>query len=252
MLKRPLLVGSLAIAALAGGCFFPPTDPDPDPDPVVVAVDDAYEATEDTPATFSVLDNDSPGAVLSLVTQPTNGTATIAGSVIQYQPDADYCTFPEADPDTFTYTLVGGSTAQVQVTVACVSDFPVLTLPVTAVLVANGATERALCQGFALSDPNGDDYSAVRISFEAGQQTGDYLSASPGPNFSPTGSHSPTNLSYQVNGATEAEIVALLESAQLHNDSGLTAGTRMISYWVTDDTGHSSEQICNAIVGSPL
>ncbi|MGB0101955.1 MAG: Ig-like domain-containing protein, partial [Nocardioides sp.] len=48
-------------------------------------------------------------------------------SGVTYAPDADYCNDPPGTAlDTFTYTLAGGSTATVTVTVTCVNDAPVL------------------------------------------------------------------------------------------------------------------------------
>ena len=43
---------------------------------------------------------------------------------LTYQPDANYCN--SGTPDTFTYTLTGGSTATVSVTVTCAPDNPVV------------------------------------------------------------------------------------------------------------------------------
>ena len=44
-----------------------------------------------------------------------------------YTPNANYCnTPPGTTPDTFTYTLNGGSTATVSVTVTCSADAPVV------------------------------------------------------------------------------------------------------------------------------
>lgn len=91
------------------------------------AVDDAKTVDEDAPATsFDVLANDSdpdggPKTIAS-VTQPANGTAVRAddGSNLSYRPNAGYCNSqPGGTPDTFTYTLNGGSQATVSVTVTC-------------------------------------------------------------------------------------------------------------------------------------
>ncbi|MBA2634146.1 MAG: tandem-95 repeat protein [Chloroflexi bacterium] len=96
-----------------------------------VAVDDTATVTEDDPATtIDVLANDTDidGGPLFIdsVTQPANGTVVItnAGADLTYTPNADYCN--DGDPtDDFTYTLNGGSTATVAVTVTCVNDNPV-------------------------------------------------------------------------------------------------------------------------------
>ena len=98
-----------------------------------VAVDDAETVAEDSPATaVDVLANDTnpdggPQAIGS-VTQPGNGTVVVTGggTGLTYAPNADYCNDPPGtSPDTFTYTLNGGSTATVSMTVTCVDDAPV-------------------------------------------------------------------------------------------------------------------------------
>ena len=98
-----------------------------------VAVDDAATVTEDSGATVDVLANDTdvdggPKAVQS-VTQPGNGVAAVTtpgGASVSYTPNPNYCNSPPGtSPDTFTYTLNGGSTATVSVTVTCVDDDPV-------------------------------------------------------------------------------------------------------------------------------
>ena len=101
-----------------------------DDDPI--AVDDAATVAEDAGATaIDVLANDTdpdggPKTIAS-ATDPANGTVVITGggTGLTYQPDANYCNDPPGTtPDTFTYTLNGGSTATVSVTVTCVDDPP--------------------------------------------------------------------------------------------------------------------------------
>ena len=66
-------------------------------------------------------DPDGGPKLVASLTQPAHGTAAIAGSGLTYQPAADYCNdLGGGSPDTFTYTLNGGSTATVAVTVECV------------------------------------------------------------------------------------------------------------------------------------
>ena len=97
------------------------------------AVDDSATVIEDDPATtIDVLANDTdvdggPIAVDS-VTQPVNGTVVITdgGDDLTYEPDPNYCNSQTGgSPDTFTYTLNGGSSATVSVTVTCVTEDPV-------------------------------------------------------------------------------------------------------------------------------
>ncbi|WP_344777895.1 Ig-like domain-containing protein [Nocardioides panacisoli] len=99
------------------------------------AVDDATTVLEDSGATaVDVLANDTDidGGTKSVasVTQPTDGTVVITGggTGLTYDPDPNYCNDPPGStPDTFTYTLNGGSSATVGVTVTCVNDAPVAT-----------------------------------------------------------------------------------------------------------------------------
>src|SRR5690606_6532484 len=68
------------------------------------------------------------------------GTVVItnAGADLTYQPDPDYCN--DGSPfDTFTYTLNGGSTATVSLTVTCVDDAPVAVNDAATVIEDSGA-----------------------------------------------------------------------------------------------------------------
>ncbi len=100
-------------------------------DDAPAAIDD--EATVQQGASAAVLpvranDTDPDGGpkLVASITQPTNGTAAVAdkGLDLTYQPDPGYCNDGEA-PDSFTYSLNGGSTATVAVAVACVDDVSV-------------------------------------------------------------------------------------------------------------------------------
>jgi VCBS repeat-containing protein len=97
------------------------------------AVNDSATVEEDSSATaIDVLANDTDpdggSKTIESVTQPANGTVAITGggTGLTYEPDADYCNEPPGTtPDTFTYTLNGGSTATVSVKVECVDDLPI-------------------------------------------------------------------------------------------------------------------------------
>jgi VCBS repeat-containing protein len=98
-----------------------------------VAVADAATVLEDVGATaINVLANDTdvdggPKSISS-VTQPANGTVVITGlgTGLTYQPNPNYCNDPPGTPlDNFTYTLTGGSSTAVTVTVTCVNDVSV-------------------------------------------------------------------------------------------------------------------------------
>jgi alpha-tubulin suppressor-like RCC1 family protein len=95
-------------------------------DDAPLAVNDSDTVEEDSSLTaIDVLanDTDSDGGPKSVIgrTNGAHGTVTIfgAGAGLTYAPAANYC-----GPDTFTYTLNGGSTATVSITVTCVEDPP--------------------------------------------------------------------------------------------------------------------------------
>ena len=94
-----------------------------------IYVDDVNLQTA-APTPIDVLANDTnpdggPKQIDS-VTQPAHGTVAITGggTGLTYQPNANYCN--DGNPtDDFTYTLNGGSTATVAVSVTCDADPPV-------------------------------------------------------------------------------------------------------------------------------
>jgi hypothetical protein len=101
----------------------------------VSGVDDAPGAADDEgaveegaaatvlPVRANDTDLDGGPKLVTSVTQAANGTTGVAGNGLDltYQPDPGYCNDGEA-PDSFTYSLNGGSTATVAVVVACVSS----------------------------------------------------------------------------------------------------------------------------------
>ena len=95
--------------------------------PVADIVANSVTTAEDTAATFNVLANDNfenPGATVTSVTQPANGTVTIgSGGNVTYTPASNY-----NGSDSFTYTVTSGGvteTTTVTITVTPVNDAPV-------------------------------------------------------------------------------------------------------------------------------
>ena len=85
---------------------------------------------EDWARPVAVLANDTdidggPTTIAS-VTQPANGTVLITGggTGLTYEPDANYCN-GGSPTDDFTYTLNGGDSATVAMSVTCIDDPPV-------------------------------------------------------------------------------------------------------------------------------
>lgn len=119
-----------------------------------VAVADAATLAEDAPATaLPVLANDTDAEgdarTIASATQPADGAVVVTGggSGLTYEPDADF-----AGEDTFTYTLDGGSSATVTVTVTPVEDDPVAVDDAATVAEDAGAT----AIGVLANDPDVD------------------------------------------------------------------------------------------------
>ncbi|HEX5087257.1 MAG TPA: Ig-like domain-containing protein [Nocardioides sp.] len=141
-------------------------------DDPAVANDDARIVAEDSGATvLDVLANDTdvegdPFSVTA-VTQPVNGTTTFTAANVSYTPDADYCNNPPPF-DTFIYTVTGGDTATVSVTVTCVNDPPVAvddirTTAEDTALVVSGADLAAND-----TDADGDPLTVTAVSNPTG------------------------------------------------------------------------------------
>ena len=119
-----------------------------------MAVGDAAKVAENAAATtIAVLANDTdvdggPKSVAA-ITQPAHGAAAITGggAGVTYTPARGYCNTGKGSvPDTFSYTLNGGSQATVAVTVACTSQ-PRLTIGHRAARTTRTATSiRLTCK----------------------------------------------------------------------------------------------------------
>ncbi len=120
------LDGDVVIASAAGSCTikasqagnagYEPAEPVTATITFIQPGDDTANTDGDTAVNIDVLRNDPNGVVLDAVTQPANGTSTIADGSVRYTPNPTF-----RGIDTFTYTVTrGGRAAQasVRVTVA--------------------------------------------------------------------------------------------------------------------------------------
>jgi hypothetical protein len=99
-----------------------------DVDLLPVAVDDSVSTNEDTLLEIFPMTNDTDldGGTNSIisVSNPANGNVYLNSPKITYIPLANYCN-DGITTDDFTYTINGGSTANVHVQVDCVEEIPV-------------------------------------------------------------------------------------------------------------------------------
>ena len=109
------------------------------------AVNDVAVVAQNTgPTAIDVLANDTDpdgGAKFVIaVTQTANSIVKIVGAGLTYQPAAGYCNDPGGVPDTFSYTLNGGSVANVAVTVQCAVAPPPPPPPAPRTCISPGTT----------------------------------------------------------------------------------------------------------------
>jgi hypothetical protein len=239
----------------------PPGDmdpPDDTSDPVTFdiavvpdAVDDTTTTNEDEATSVDVLANDDTGgsAVVESASDPAKGTATVAedGSGVFYSPD------PDANgSDSFTYTISGGDTATVHVTITPVEDDPVADDETLTILEDATATSVDVLAGD--TDPDGDTLHVSAATDGAKGSVviaGDELSLTYDPNPNVNGSDTFTYDADDGNGNTDTASVHVTitsvndvpsfshGSVDLHEDED-TAGD--VSGWASSiSTGPSNE-----------
>jgi Ca2+-binding RTX toxin-like protein len=201
---------------------------------VAVARDDAFTVVEDAAgALLAVLANDSdaegdPFTILALSSAAHGTVARVDSSPdkISYTPFADYCNEPgPAAPDSFTYTLEGGDTATVAVTVTCADDNS--NANDDAVTIAEDAGGTLIDVLANDTDGEGD---AIQITGALGspqssvtvlQGAPDRLAYTPAANYCNSPGGVRDAVSYSVNGGDTATVlvtVACVQDAPIAND----------------------------------
>ena len=182
-----------------------------------VAVNDSVSTLEDTDVGFDPLVNDTDvdgGAktVISL-TQPTHGTATQIATGILYHPNMDYF-----GPDSFTYTLNGGSVGTVTVDVISQPDAPVLAVSNAASYTENAAAV-AVDPNITVVDQDSTDLVSATIAITTGfQATADELAFTPAAGI--TGTYNATTGVLSLTGtATLAQYQTALRSVTYRSTS---------------------------------
>jgi hypothetical protein len=161
-----------------------------------VAVDDGVTVSEDSGATaIDVLANDTDvdGGPKSLasVTQPAHGTASNSAA---YTPNANFC-----GTDTFTYTLNGGDSGTVFVTVSCVDDAPVAVNDSVTVAQDSGPTPINLLG-------NDTDIDGGPKAITAGTQPAHGTAFADGSYKPAPGYCGPDSFTYTLNGGSQATV----------------------------------------------
>jgi VCBS repeat-containing protein len=213
-----------------------------------VAVNDSATVLEDAAATaVTVLANDTdvdggPKAITS-ASDPANGTVVVTGggTGLTYQPDANYCNDPPGTtPDTFTYTLNGGSTATVSVTVTCAPDNPVVDTSAGSTSYTENAAATVIDAAVTVSDVD----AGTTITGATAQITTNYAGAQDvlalaGTHPGITPSVSGDTLTLTGNASPAAYQAALRDVTYRNSSENPSTAARTVTFTVTDDTARS-------------
>ena len=235
-------------------------------DNLPVAVNDTATVAEDAAATtidVRANDTDSDGGFMSIssVQNPSTQGGTVlitnGGDDLTYEPAADYCNDPPGtSPDTFTYTLNGGSTATVSVTVTCANDAPT-DIALDNTTVAEDQPTGTAVGTFTTVDPDTGDTHTYTLVAGAGdtdnasfQIVGDELQTNAVFDFETKSSYSirvrttdngSGNLFFEeqftitVTDGNDAPTDIALDDTTV--DEGLPAGTAVGNFTTTDPNG---------------
>ena len=223
------------------------------------AVNDAATVVEDSAAgAVAVLANDlnADGGPITIASasDPANGTVAVTGggTGLTYQPDANYCS---ATPDTFTYTLNGGSTATVSMTVTCAPDNPMVDTSAGSTSYTENAAATAIDAAVTVTDPDaGTTITGATVKITVGYAGAEDILALGGthPDITPTVSGDTLTLS---GNASVAAYQAALRAVTYRNSSDApSTAPRTVTFTVTDDTsrtGSDTKGLTVAAVDDP-
>ncbi len=212
-----------------------------------VAVNDAATVAEDSSANpVDVLANDTdidagPKSVQS-VTQPANGAVVITGggTGVSYTPNANYCNNPPGTtPDTFTYTLNGGSIATVSMTVICGSDAPVVDTSVGTTGYTENAAPTPIDAAVTVTDPDASSITGATVQISANYAGAQDVLALAGVHPGITAIQIGDTLTLSGTASAAAYEAALRDVTYANSSDSPSTLLRTVTFTVTDDTALS-------------
>ena len=206
------------------------------------AVGDSATVVEDSGASaVGVLANDTDpdgGArTIASASDPANGTVVVAvgGSGLTYQPDANYC-----GADSFTYTLGGGSTATVSVTVTCAPDDPVVDTSAGSASYSENANAVVIDAGVTISDPDaGTTITGATVRITGGYAGTQDVLALEGTHAGITATLTGDTLTLTGNASVAAYQAALRAVSYRNSSDAPSTAARTVTFTVTDEATRS-------------
>jgi Ca2+-binding RTX toxin-like protein len=224
-------------------------------DDAPTAVNDTATVAEDSGASpVDVLANDTdidlgPKAIAS-ASDPANGTVVLTGGSpgahtgLTYQPDPNYCNDPpETTPDTFTYTLVGGSTATVSLTVTCAPDDPVVDASAGSTSYTENAAATVVDAAVTVTDPDaGTTITGATVQITGNAGALDVLALA-GVHPGITAAFGGDTLTLTGDASPAAYQSALRDVTFRNSSDDPSTAPRTVTFTVTDDTARSGSDI---------
>ena len=226
----------------------------------VTCVDDATNAENDTVTvnedsganTVNVRNNDTDadlayGGSKELVTGKTDGTngtvaITSGGASVSYTPNSNYC-----GSDSFTYTLAGGDTATVNVTVTCFDDNAVANDDTATVNEDSSGAGNDIAVLSNDTDVENDAIEIANITDNPDHGSATIVQGTPDKiNYVPTADYcGPDSLTYEVNGGDTATVsitVTCANDAPIVDLNGASAGLGVAATFNEQSGGGSNNQ----------
>ena len=212
------------------------------------AVGDSATVAEDSGAgAIDVLANDTDAdggpKTIASASDPANGTVVLTGGSpgahtgLTYLPDPNYCS---ATPDTFTYTVNGGSSATVSVTVTCAPDNPVLDASAGNASYTENAAATVIDAAVTVSDPDtGTTITGATVEITGNPAAGEDILALSGTHPGITATPSGATLTLTGNASAAAYQAALRDVTYRNSSENPSTASRTVTFTVTDDTARS-------------
>jgi VCBS repeat-containing protein len=215
-------------------------------DDAPLAVNDSATIGEDSNANLvDVLANDTDldGGPISVasVTQPANGTVVITGggTGVSYTPNANYCnTGGGGSPDTFMYTLNGGSTATASITVTCGTDAPDVDTSAGSLAYTENDPATPVDPGVTVSDADvGASVTGATVAITSNAAAGDVLAlANPVSHPLISAMFAGNTLALSGSASPAAYQAALRDVTYANTSEAPSTMLRTLTFTVTDDT----------------
>ena len=190
-----------------------------------------------------VNDTDIDGGLMQVAsrTNGSHGTVTIinGGAKVTYTPDAGYCN-SSGSPDTFTYTLNGGSFATVSVTVTCAAPNipPDVDNSSGALAYTENDPPTAIDTSIAITDTDSLNLTGATVQITGNYVPGEDVLALPAQPTVTASFDAPTGRLTLSGTATVAAYEAALEAVTYANTSEApSTSTRTVTYQARDAGG---------------